>query len=74
MNTQRLNITIPKEIMDQLKDKPNKSAFIAQAIVEKLRLEVRQKRDAELAQAYRQSAIEDKEIVADWDCATGDGL
>lgn len=74
MNTQRLNITIPQEIMDKLKNKANKSKFIAQAIVDKLNAEQRQKEDAELAEAYRQSAIEDLEIMKDWDCTTGDGL
>ena len=74
MNTQRLNITIPRKIMDQLKDKPNKSAFIAAAIAEKLALDRKLKEEKALAHAYRMAAIENRGLVAEWDCVSGDGL
>lgn len=73
-NTQRLNITIPRKVMERLKDKPNKSAFIAEAIREKLDGDERRTRDAELARAYRDAAIEDKELIQEWDKLAGEGL
>jgi len=74
MNTQRLNITIPKREMARLKDKPNKSAFIAEAIREKLDAEEKLRGEEKLAQAYRQDAREEKGLLEDWDSAAGDGL
>lgn len=74
MNTQRLNITIPKNIMIQLEDKPNKSAFITEAIAEKLALDRKRRQERELAEAYRKSAAENRGLIADWDSLCGDGL
>lgn len=74
MNTHRLNITIPKEIMSLLKSKPNKSAFIAEALSEKFAAEKRARREEELARAYREAALEDKGLIKEWDAAAGDGL
>ena len=74
MNTQRLNITIPRKIMDQLKDKPNKSAFIAAAIAEKLASDLKKRQDRELGEAYRMAAIEDRKLIAEWDTLAVDGL
>ena len=74
MNTKRLNITIPRKIMEQLKDKPNKSAFIAAAIAEKLASDLKKRQDRELGEAYRMAAIEDRKLIAEWDTLAGDGL
>ena len=74
MNTQRLNITLPKKEVERLKDKPNKSAFIAEAIREKLDAEERLRREEELALAYREQSKEDSELTKDWDIVSGDGI
>lgn len=74
MNTQRLNITIPKELGLKLKTIPNKSAYIAEALKEKLEKEERQKQLRLLAQAYAECAKEDKSLVQEWDVTAANGL
>ena len=74
MNTRRLNITLPIALVSLLRDKPNKSAFIAQAVAEKLAAEGELRRRAELAEAYRLDSAESSGLVAEWDAVSGDGL
>ncbi|MBI4375624.1 MAG: hypothetical protein HY549_04150 [Elusimicrobia bacterium] len=74
MNTHRMNITIPKEYAELLKKVPNKSAFITQAVKEKLEGVEREKAAERLAVAYRQAAQEDKAFNEEWDALSGDGL
>jgi hypothetical protein len=74
MNTLRLNITVPIDIGRQLKGMKNISAFIAEALREKLQRKEHQERIKKLQEAYRQSAAEEKELVKDWDATAGDGL
>lgn len=74
MDTQRLNITLPKKVILRIKDKPNKSAFIAEAIREKLDAEENADRVEELAAAYRAEAKAEPFLVDDWDRVSGDGL
>lgn len=62
-----MNITIPGSLYERLKGKPNKSAFIAQAVKEKLAAE-------ELSLAYRQAAEQEKKLLRHWDATAGDGL
>lgn len=70
-----MNITIPSELALLLRDKPNKSAYIAEAVKEKISAEEKAKQEALLAEEYKQSA---KEWIADggadWDVTIGDGL
>lgn len=74
MNTHRVNITLPRDIWSRLQDKPNKSAFIAQALREKLGEEERRRREEDLAAAYRQATLEEAEEFQDWEPLAGDGL
>ncbi|MBI4057377.1 MAG: hypothetical protein HY399_07535 [Elusimicrobia bacterium] len=74
MNTQRLNITIPKKDAARLKAKSNKSAFIAEAVREKLDLEEKNLKEQELAQAYREVSREEAGLLKDWDSVSGDSL
>ena len=74
MNTHRMNITIPKELASLLRDKPNKSAYIAEALKEKLAAEDVARKNSALAQAYRQAALEEEKDLRDWDSLSGDGL
>ena len=74
MNTHRMNITLPNDLAARLKDVPNKSAFIAQALRDKFAEGEAQRKTALLAEAYRDSAKEDARIVADWDPLSGEGI
>ena len=74
MNTQRLNITLPKALVSRLGKMPNKSAFIAAAIREKLGLEENARKRSELAQAYKEASREEAGLIKDWDGAAGDAL
>lgn len=74
MNTRRLNITLPKSEADRIRNLPNKSAFIAQAVREKLEAEEKVRREDELARAYRNACQEEAGIIADWDSVAGDSL
>lgn len=74
MNTHRLNITLPKNLALRLKAKGNKSAFIAEAVREKLDAEEKRRQQEELARAYRESARRDRRLLEDWDILAGDAL
>ncbi len=62
----RLNITIPDEVAEELKDKPNKSRYIAQAVKEKLSREKQKRLEEAMAEGYRAAAKEDSEVQSDW--------
>lgn len=74
MNTVRMNITLPAEIAEMIKDIKNKSGFIAEAIRERVEREKKEHLIRELAEGYKASRIEDKQLVDDWDSTSGDGI
>lgn len=74
MNTVRLNITLPEEVGRILSNVKNKSAYIAEAIKEKKRMEDEERMKRELAAAYRQAAGEDHETYKEWEDTIKDGL
>lgn len=74
MNTHRINITIPKALVSKLRDKPNKSAYIAEAVKEKLAAEERAQGAEILASAYRSASREEESLLGDWDGVSGDSL
>ena len=74
MNTVRLNITLPSEIGEALKGISNKSAFIAQAIHERLERERQKQLIETLREGYSVTFEEDKVLSQDWNCTIGDGL
>lgn len=74
MSTQRINITLPREEMERLKQKPNRSAFVTQAVREKLNAEEKALQERALAEAYRRSSEEDVEMIDEWDRLAGDGI
>ncbi len=73
-NTMRFNITLPADLGRQVKARRNHSGLIAESLREKFAKEDSQKLATILAQAYARAAEEDKELCADWDATTGDGL
>ncbi len=74
MNTVRVNITLPLEIAELLKDVKNKSSFIAEAIRERIEKERKAYLIRELAEGYKVRKIEDKELADEWDTTSGDGI
>ena len=74
MNTVRMNIKLPAEIAEMIKDIKNKSGFIAEAIRERVEREKKEHLIRELAEGYKASRIEDKQLIDDWDSTSGDGI
>ncbi|MGC8555371.1 MAG: hypothetical protein ACP5NA_07810 [Candidatus Acidulodesulfobacterium sp.] len=74
MNTGRLNITLPSDVMENIKDVKNKSAFIADVIREHLNKEKKQKLMELLQEGYIATKNEDKKITAEWEHTIGDGI
>lgn len=74
MNTVRINITIPSEIAEMLKDVKNKSGFIAEAIRERIEKERKASLIEELSEGYKVRKLEEKQLIDDWDTTSGDGI
>ncbi|MBA7519969.1 hypothetical protein ES705_12057 [subsurface metagenome] len=66
----RLNITLPEEIAQEIKDIPNKSGFISEAVKEKLERINKEKLDKLLIEGYKATRKEDKEINQEWEKIT----
>ena len=69
----RLNITLPEEIAQEIKDIPNKSRFISEAVKEKLDRINKEKLDKLLIEGYKATKKEDKEIDQEWEKITLEG-
>ncbi len=74
MNTVRVNITLPLEVAEMLKNVKNKSSFIAEAIRERVEREEKANLIKELSEGYKVRKKEDKELSLDWDTTSGDGI
>ena len=73
MCLKRLNITLPEEIAHEIKDIPNKSGFISEAVKEKLDRINKEKLDKLLIEGYKATRKEDKEINQEWEKITMEG-
>jgi len=62
MCLKRLNITLPDKIAQEIKDIPNKSRFISEAVKEKIDRINKEKMDKLLIEGYKATRKEDKEI------------
>jgi len=74
MNTVRMNITLPLEIAEMLKNMKNKSAFIAESIRERIEKEKKANLVKELTAGYKVRKLEDERLSQDWDITSGDGI
>lgn len=74
MNTVRVNITLPLEIARMLRNVKNKSAFIAEAIRERIEREEKANLIRELSEGYRARKKEDNELAVEWSTTSGDGI
>ena len=66
----RLNITLPEQIAREIKDVPNKSRFIAEALKEKLEKMKKEKLDRLLIEGYKATKEEDKNVDEEWEKIT----
>lgn len=73
MYLKRLNITLPEKIAQEIKYIPNKSAFISEAVKEKLDRINKEKLDKLLIEGYKATRKEDKEINQEWEKITLEG-
>ncbi|HEX7627576.1 MAG TPA: hypothetical protein VF354_01470 [Candidatus Methanoperedens sp.] len=74
MNTVRVNITLPLEIAEMLRNVKNKSSFIAEAIRERIEREEKANLIKELSEGYKARNKEDKELANEWSMTSGDGI
>jgi hypothetical protein len=74
MSTVRMNITLPEDVGKMLAEVNNKSAYIAEAIKEKKRMEDKAKMRKQLAVAYQKAAEEDYETYREWEDTLKDGI
>ena len=74
MSTVRMNITLPEDVGRILAKVPNKSAYIAEAIKEKKRVEDKAKMRTQLAVAYQKAAEEDYDTYKEWEDTLKDGI
>ncbi len=73
MTTKRLNITISEEVVKKMSNIPNKSKFITEAVEEKLQRIEKEKLNRILAEGYRATKTEDKDVNNDWEQVTIEG-
>ena len=69
----RLNITLPEEIVHEIKNFPNKSRFITEALKEKIERIKKEKIDKLLIEGYKATKEEDKKIDEEWEKVTLEG-
>lgn len=69
----RLNITLPEDLIEKMKNLPNKSHFIAEALKEKLERIKKEELDRKLIEGYKATRKEDKKINEDWEKITLEG-
>ena len=63
----RLNITLPDVLAEELRQKKNKSRYIAAALKEKLLKEKREAMEQLLVEGYSDTA--DDDLIDEWDVA-----
>ncbi|HEX7574801.1 MAG TPA: hypothetical protein VF360_00345 [Candidatus Methanoperedens sp.] len=69
-----MNITLPLEIAEMLKNVKNKSSFIAESIRERIERERKANLVKELTAGYKVRKLEDERLSQDWDITSGDGI
>ena len=68
----RMNITVSDEIAELLKNKPNKSRFIAEAVREKMIREKREQLISTLIEGYNSEKAEGRRVNVEWEAGTLD--
>jgi hypothetical protein len=62
----RLNITLPERVAEAIAPYENKSRFIADAIIEKIEKDKKEKLDALLLEGYKSECSKDKKVNKEW--------
>lgn len=70
----RMNITVPEDVVKDLRRIKNKSRYIAVALREKFKIEKKKEMDRILIKAYKAVAKEDAALAKEWDATVGDGI
>jgi hypothetical protein len=70
----RMNITVPEDVVKDLRRIRNKSRYIAVALREKFKMEKKKEMDRILIKAYKAVAKEDAALAKEWDVTVGDGI
>ncbi len=73
MTTLKVNFTIPEDVVRKLRnlvDDRKRSAFVAEALREKLRRIEEEKLKQELIEAYKERYEEDMELDREWEAIT----
>ena len=68
----RLNITMPEELVKELRRIKNKSQFIAEALREKFKKEKNKELEAIMMEGYKSMVKTDQEVNENWEKATLD--
>jgi metal-responsive CopG/Arc/MetJ family transcriptional regulator len=69
----RLNITLPEKVAEAIEIYQNKSKFIAEAIIEKIEKDKKEKLDALLIEGYKNEYNSNKKINQEWEDITIEG-
>ncbi len=69
----RLNITIPEKVAEAIEVYENKSKFISEAIIEKIKKEAREKLNQQLIEGYKHQYNLDQKTNSEWEEATLEG-
>lgn len=69
----RLNITLPERVAEAIEVYQNKSKFIADAIIEKVEKDKKEKLDMLLTEGYINEYNADKKINKEWETTTIEG-
>ena len=65
----RLNITLPEDLVKELRQEKNKSRFIAEALREKIIRTKRKETERLMKEGYSASSHEDKKLTSEWEKA-----
>jgi hypothetical protein len=69
----RLNITLPERVAEAIVTYENKSRFIADAIIEKIEKDKKEKLDILLLEGYKNECNTDEKTNKEWEGATMEG-
>jgi hypothetical protein len=69
----RLNITLPERVAEAIAPFENKSRFIADAIIEKIEKDKKEKLNTLLVEGYKSEYGADEKVNNEWEAATLEG-
>lgn len=70
MSMKRLNITLPDRVAEALINYSNKSKFIAEAVIQKIEKDNKEKLDKLLIEGYKTESKNDKKVNKEWENVT----